>query len=65
MEKWSVEMSYGVMFSATIEASSKEDAIEEAKRIIGSDVIILDKSEVTLECSEFQFQEVTFIQEDN
>lgn len=65
MKKWDVEMSYIAGFSISgIEADSREEAIEEAKRVINEEVTISDISMNTVECGGLEFEQVNFVQED-
>lgn len=62
MEKWDVEMAYGINFSVQVGASSQEEAIEVARALVekGTTVLSLDNA---VDESGLIFQEVTFISE--
>lgn len=62
MQKWDIEMAYGINFSAQVVASSREEAIEIAKALVENGTMVLPSDNAVNE-SGLMFQEVTFAKE--
>ena len=65
MNKWSVELSYGIGFTVSnILAETQEEAIEKAKRLVedGTTILPFDNS---VDESGLEFNMVSYVQADN
>lgn len=65
MNKWSVELSYGIGFTVSgIKAETKEEAIEKAKHLVedGTTILPFDNS---VDESGLEFDMVSYVQADN
>lgn len=63
MNKYVVEMSYGIGFSLNVEAKDYDEAIKNAKAIIDNDVTIIETGRNSCDCGDLEFEEVSFIKE--
>lgn len=65
MNKWSVELSYGIGFTVSdIQAETREEAIEKAKHLVedGATILLSDNS---VDESGIEFDSVSYVQMDN
>lgn len=62
MQKWDIEMAYGINFSTQVRASSQDEAIEIAKALVENGTMILASDNAVNE-SGMMFQGVTFTKE--
>lgn len=65
MNKWSVELSYGIGFTVSdIRAETREEAIEKAKHLVenGTTILPFDNS---VDESGLKFDSVSYVQMDN
>jgi hypothetical protein len=64
MEKYTLEMNYGLNITLNVEADSQEEAIEKAKEVIGNGVDITEDYRIK-DVSELFFQDVNYISKEN
>lgn len=61
--KYSVEMSYGLGVTVeNIEANSREEAVEKAKKMVDEEVSIIDG--MNIDIGDLEFDQVTYVSED-
>lgn len=62
MEKWDIEMAYGINFSVQVEASSRDGAITAARALIENGTTVLPFDNAVDE-NGLTFQGVTFVKQ--
>jgi hypothetical protein len=58
MNSYDVEMCYGFNASLSVEANSREEAIEKAKQVVKNQVTI---DEGLINCTDLEFEQITYI----